>query len=60
MSEIATRKVPCQKCRGTGKILNNSVFEFGWKTCPDCQGKGYIEYKLPLKNYTQNYKRRFL
>ncbi len=42
-----TRKVPCRKCKGTGKVLNSSVVSFGWKTCPDCRGQGYIEYRLP-------------
>ena len=50
-----TRKEPCQKCGGTGKVLKDSVWEFGWKACPDCKGQGYIEYRLP----PQQYGRRF-
>jgi len=42
-----TRRETCQKCRGTGKVMSDSVFSWGWKTCPDCKGQGYIEYRLP-------------
>ena len=50
MSSINTRgmrREVCKKCRGTGKVLNSSVTSWGWKTCPDCRGQGYIEYRLP-------------
>lgn len=42
-----TRREICGKCRGTGKVFRDSVWEWGWKPCPDCKGEGYIEYKIP-------------
>jgi len=50
-----TRKIPCSKCRGTGKVLNDSVMSWGWKTCPDCKGLGYIEYRLPPPQYGRRF-----
>lgn len=50
-----TRNLPCKRCKGTGKVMKDSVMDWGWKTCPDCGGKGYIEYRLP----SQQYGRRF-
>lgn len=48
-----TRREVCKTCRGNGKVLKDSALNlrslssWGWKTCPDCKGKGYIEYRLP-------------
>jgi DnaJ-class molecular chaperone len=38
------RKEVCSNCRGTGKTFKNtSIYDWGWKICEQCNGKGFIE-----------------
>jgi len=47
LNQRGTRRAFCHACNGTGKVLSNNPMNCHWITCPDCRGKGYIEYKLP-------------
>lgn len=42
-----TQRQICPTCRGQGKVMKNSVFDWGLKPCPTCNGTGYIEYRQP-------------
>jgi len=40
------RKQMCPECRGTGKVMHNDVWSWGWKTCKACNGTGQIEIPI--------------
>jgi len=40
------RKQICPECRGSGKVMHNTVWSFGWKPCIACKGTGQIEIPI--------------
>ena len=44
------RKQICPQCRGQGKVMHNDVFNWGWKPCQACGGKGEIEIPIIGEN----------
>lgn len=43
----STRREICPECKGTGKVMHNDLWSWGWKPCQACNGSGYIEYATP-------------
>ena len=41
-----TRKEDCVKCDATGQIFDDGAPDAVPVTCPDCKGKGFLEFEL--------------
>ena len=49
------RKVSCPECKGSGQVLHNEIFDYGFKPCVACKGTGQIEVPvLPEIRQRQN------